>query len=144
MKTAAALQAQTEKLHPETTRLKHGWTCPQESPGAQGGQGDGGGCQAALRAQGCRAARISQLMRDCEQYPPRNPAQRRRQTPQDLRHEKRNNHASKHRETHRSSATFMMIANIDNTNDALITRMMQNQLYRSYIRAQHRLLEQVG
>ena len=42
--------------------------------------------RAALRAQGYRAARILQLMRDCEQYPPRNPAQRKRQTPQDLRH----------------------------------------------------------
>ena len=73
-----------------------------------------GRVRAALRQLGYRAPRISQLMRDCRQCPAKVSGPAPQPDPPGLQTWKRNNHAP----THRSSATFMMIDNIENTNDA--------------------------
>ena len=108
-------------VRPERLGASNGWPVPKEGAGPEGCEANRGSCQARPPRDGVPGCSRLSTDEDCEQYPPRSAVQQRRQTPQDLRHEKqKNNHASKHkhRETHRSSATFMMIDNTDNTNDA--------------------------
>ena len=83
--TAAALKPPKKSLlaRPQKKELSDGW--PRADPGlpAQGRQTHGGGVRRTLRAMGYLPARISQLLSECRQYPPRNHTQRPRQTLQD-------------------------------------------------------------